>query len=110
MIFKKRKKEIVKLAEFSANNVSTGMIGGYILSHLYDRMGFSHIEYKIKNTYDGDLRVVLNAWSPDSKMINYFNDRCPAMIEQEVQKSIQMPHDFIDLGEISIVTKYKGEN
>ncbi len=109
MFFKKKQQTTIKLIEFSGQEVSTGMIGGYILGHLYDRMGFRNIGYSITNLDAGDLRIELYGWFPSSRSINYFKDRCPAMVEQEVQKSIQMPHSFINMGDIEVVTTYQGE-
>lgn len=108
MLFKKKEKAVIKLIEFSGQEISTGMVGGYILGHLYDRMGFRDIGYKINNTHAGNLRIELYGWFPSSQAVNYFKDRCPAMVEQEVQKSIQMPHSFIDMGDIEVVTTYQG--
>lgn len=110
MFFKKKQKTVIKLIEFSGQEVSTGMVGGYILGHLYNHMGFRNIGYSITNSNAGDLRIELYSWFPSSRLINYFKDRCPAIVEQEVQKSIQMPHSFIDMGDIEVVTTYQGGN
>lgn len=83
MLFKK-KKIPVDVMEIDARYVSTGQVGEYI-KNLYNNEGFRHIGYRFE-TRDMISRFVIYTL-PDQKMvIQYFNARCPSMVEEECRK------------------------
>lgn len=81
---KKKPQISVDLIDFDGQNVSTGRVGGYIL-YLYDQFKFSHIGYRAENI-DGFVRFVLYTIPDNKKVIKYFEDRCPAIVEYECIK------------------------
>ncbi len=83
-MFFKRKIISVDVMDFNAMNVSTGQIGSYI-KKLYKKEGFKHIGYRTENR-DGILRYVIYTLPNEKAIIKYFNDRCPAMVEEECRK------------------------
>ena len=91
-IFKSKKQISVDIADFNASHISTGIIGAYI-KKLYKEEKFLHIGYRLENK-DGLLRYILYTL-PDSKIIiQYFKDRCHAMIEKECMDCEPEAHYF----------------
>ena len=72
------------IANFSADQLSSGQVCHYI-AYLWVVRDFRHIGYLTQNE-DGCLRYILYQYGKaNSKVKRYFNDRCPAMIEQEIR-------------------------
>lgn len=92
------------LIDISSDYVSTGSLGAYILN-LYETRGFMRMGY----TFDGD-RVYIYALNPTEKMVSYFKDRCPGMIEDAVMKFTGVPHSFTMFGDYGYVTYFEGGN
>lgn len=90
-IFKEKKQEIIDIAEFSGMKVSTGQVGAYI-KKLYEDENFRHIGYRFQKNSKGIVRVIISAISPPENIIQYFKDRCPAMIENEVKECKPQSH------------------
>lgn len=85
MLFKKKPKK-VKLIDFSGHRIGTGQVGMYIL-FLYEFEDFAHIGYDYEKNKYGDLRF--NLYVPDksyNRIIQYFKDRCPAIVEKECEE------------------------
>lgn len=83
----------VDLIDFDGQNVSTGDVGGYIL-YLYTKYKFNHIGYRYENI-DG-FRFVLYTTPDNNKVIRYFKDRCPAIVEYECRRfgHVCKDHEF----------------
>ena len=98
MIFKRFKKQasIPKtedLISFSVMNISSGLVAGYIRWLEYTK-NFRHIEVRYERARSGDTRAVLYTQYPAPLIYKqYFADRCPALVEQEV---MSMPSRYID--------------
>lgn len=87
-MFRKRKKKLQKRYDcinINGYDVSTGQVGSYIKC-LYDTKGFRYIGYDFVNE-DGLCRVVLYTLPANKQVIRYFEDRCPAMVEEEIKKA-----------------------
>lgn len=82
--FRKKTPKTVDLIDFSRTHVSTGQVGGYI-KKLYEEEKFLHIGYRYANI-NGSDRFILYTLPGLEKTIQYFKDRCPAMIEEECRK------------------------
>lgn len=94
MFFKffKRKDSITEdLIDFDASSISTGKVVGYI-KYLYREKKFSHIGYRVDNI-NGNVRFVLYTLSGslNRRLIQYFKDRCPAMVERECKSCAPCP-------------------
>lgn len=88
MFFKKwrnKKYEPVRCIDFSAMEISTGQISWYI-KQLYQAHNFKHIAYDFQNI-DGNCRFVIYTPWYNKGVIQYFKDRCPAMVEQECMQA-----------------------
>ena len=83
-----RRLNVKDLINFNSKYVSTGQVGGYI-RHLYRYEGFNHIGYYFQNN-----RVYLFTYSDNIEVIRYFDDRCPAMVEEDCMKVDPVAHDF----------------
>ena len=81
----------VDVAEFSGKHVSTCQVGSYI-KKLYAEEKFEHIGYRFQKNSKGIVRVIISAISPPENIIQYFKDRCPAMIENEVKECKPQSH------------------
>lgn len=93
MLFKKKKLPIqIDLINFSNQHVSTGQVGEYILN-LYEKEGFNHLGYRYENM-NGHGRFVIYTLPENTLPIQYFKDRCPAMIEEECKKLEGCAHYF----------------
>ena len=90
----KKKDIMVDVIDFSAQHVSTGQIGEYILN-LYEKEGFNHMGYRFENV-DGNVRFFIYTLPGSTRIIQYFKDRCPAMIEEECRKLEGSAHYFED--------------
>jgi len=105
----KKKTKQHELINFSFQNLSTGQVGEYILKELYKKNNFSHIGYKYVKD-GGELRCILYTLSnPSKRLVNYFNDRCPAMVEEKANSYEGIAHEFVKWGStgIEIVQEYK---
>ena len=90
-----KKPVIQDLCSFSIQHIDTGNIGGYILGVLHKKFEHCHIGYRCENI-EGEMRCTLFTLYPASGMLkHYFQDRCSAMIEEEVKQAEPMPHDFV---------------
>ena len=81
------------LINIDGSNISTGMVGGYLLK--LRKLGMIHLGYKFIKI-EGLSRVNIYSAVPvpiRTKM--YFEDRCPAIVEQEIKESEPMPHSFL---------------
>lgn len=83
MLFKK-KQISVDVMDINAMHVSTGQIGKYIRD-LYRKEDFRHIGYRFEQK-DGLLRCIIYTLPNQKAVIQYFKDRCPAMVEEECRK------------------------
>lgn len=90
-IFKKKTK-VIDVIDFDASDISTGQIGGYILD-LYEKKGFRHIGYRFENI-DGNCRFVIYTLISNKAVIQYFKDRCSAIVEYECKASQPSSHTF----------------
>ena len=80
------------LIEISRMHVSTGQIAHY-LKKLRDEEHFIHLGYRISN-HDSLNRFVIYAASPTPELVQYFKDRCPAMVENECRALEGISHDW----------------
>lgn len=93
MLFKKKKLPIqIDLINFNNQHVSTGQVGEYILN-LYEKEGFNHLGYRYENM-NRQGRFVIYTLPENTVPIQYFKDRCPAMIEEECKKLEGCAHYF----------------
>lgn len=83
MLFRK-KKISVDVMDINRQHVSSGRIEEYI-RNLYRDEGFMHIGYRVEDR-DGLQRFVIYTLPGQKDVIQYFKDRCPAMVEQECRK------------------------
>ncbi len=83
MLFKKRQIS-VDVMDISASYVASGQIVEYI-KNLYRNKDFRHIGYRLENR-DGLIRYVIYTLPNQKEIIQYFKDRCPAMVEEECRK------------------------
>lgn len=92
-LFRKKSSIFVDVIDINAMHVSTGQIGGYI-KKLYKEEEFSHMGYRFENR-NGLSRFVIYTLPYSKEIIQYFKDRCPAMIEEECKVANNTPHKFI---------------
>lgn len=71
----------VELINFSSLHVSTGQLENYITRLLLEE-GFSGIYYRAR----GNRFYLYAANNYNKNLIQYFKDRCPAMIEEACKK------------------------
>ena len=83
MLFKK-KQISVDVMDIRTAHVSSGQIGHYI-QNLYRNENFAHIGYRVENK-NGLHRFVIYTLPGQKDVIQYFKDRCPAMVEEECRK------------------------
>lgn len=101
---KKEKNPVVDVIDINAMHVATGQMGAYI-KKLYAEEGFRHIGYRFEKR-KGLCRFVIYTLASQRQVIQYFKDRCPAMVENECRalegvdyKWNEWPNGF---GEISM--------
>lgn len=92
-LFKKEKPVCRDLIEISQQHVATGQMGAY-LKKLHDEEGFRHMGYRFEK-HGGLGRYVIYAIFPNDYMVQYFKDRCPAMVEMECRQLEGIPHKWI---------------
>lgn len=101
----KKKNYKYDLIEFSMMDISTGQIGEYIIKELYENNYFKDIGYTYSNKGYG-LRCTLHTLNPpNKKLVQYFKDRCSAMVEHEVKKYDGISHSWINHGGVELVKK-----
>lgn len=84
-IFKKHKKSnLITIAECSFMDISDGQIINYF-KFLKNKYQFGNLHHYAENK-DGILRCIIKTNPRNKKAIMYFNDRCPAMIENEIKE------------------------
>ncbi len=93
MLFKKRQIS-VDVMDINAMHVATGQIGEYI-KNLYRNEDFRHIGYRFENR-DGLCRFVIYTLPNQKAVIQYFKDRCPAMVEEECRKLQGEAHEWAE--------------
>ena len=71
----------VDVIDFNAQHVATGQVVAYI-HKLYREEEFLHLGYRFENR-NGSVRFVIYALPSSRMVIQYFKDRCPAMVENE---------------------------
>lgn len=91
--FLKKMKVSVDVMDISANHVATGQIGAYI-NKLYKEENFSHIGYRFENR-GGICRYIINTLPNNRDVIQYFKDRCPAMVENECKELTGEAHKLV---------------
>lgn len=94
-LFGKKKYPVSEdLINFSAQHVGTGQVGAYI-KKLYKEERFTHLGYRVENSDKyGDLRFVIYTLPGARKIKQYFQDRCPAMVENECRALEGVPHKW----------------
>lgn len=79
------------LKSFSNKRVNLSQIGSYIVE-LYKTEGLSCLGYDTINI-NGIPRYIITSKHYNPKNVQYFKDRCPAMVEQEALKmNVHYPH------------------
>ena len=73
------------LIELSAKDVSTSMISKYI-SYLWIYKGIRHLGYIFTNNNGVSRYTIYQYHHATRDAMFYFNDRCPAMIEEEINE------------------------
>lgn len=76
-----KKSVSVDVIDFSAMKVATSQVAGYI-KKLYEEEGFSHMGYRVENR-NGLVRFIIYTLPSSKEIIQYFKDRCPAMVEKQ---------------------------
>lgn len=91
-MFGKKKPVTVDVIDISAMHVATGQMGAYI-KKLYAEENFRHIGYRFENR-EGMCRFVIYTLASQRDVIQYFKDRCPAMVENECRELEGVPHKW----------------
>ena len=92
-IFGKKSAVSVDVIDFNAKHVSTGQVGAYI-QKLYREENFLHIGYRFENK-NGNCRFVIYTLPGQREVIQYFKDRCPAMVENECRALAGEAHEWL---------------
>lgn len=92
MFFKKYKNQTIKIAECSLRNFGTNNIANYF-KYLRKEFKIFDLDYDVENKH-GETRCIIKTGRYNQKAINYFNDRCPAMIESEIRMCRDM-YEFV---------------
>ena len=71
------------LIEISAKDISTSMISKYI-AYLWIYKGIRHLGYIFTNNKGASRYIIYQYHHATQDALYYFNDRCPAMIEEEI--------------------------
>ena len=90
----KKKQTSVDVMDINAMHVSTGQIGEYI-KNLYKNEDFRHMGYRLEPK-DGLHRFVIYTLPNQKEVIQYFKERCPAMVEEECRKLHGEEHKFAE--------------
>ena len=88
--FLKKRQVSVDVMDISMKHVATGQMGAYI-KKLYKEEGFFHIGYRFENR-GGICRYIINTLPNNRDVIQYFKDRCPAMVENECRALVGEAH------------------
>lgn len=86
---KKRTVVSVDVISFNMKHVSTGQVGAYI-QKLYREEKFLHIGYR----HEGG-RFVIYTLPGNNEVIQYFEDRCPAMVENECRALTTEDYEWV---------------
>ena len=79
------------LITIDSKNISLSEIGSYLVQ-LYKIAGLSHLGYKTEDSWSGQRFAIYSKYI-NPKNIQYFKDRCPDLIRQEIKKVIvHYPH------------------
>lgn len=87
--------KVINLISVNGMDISTGHIGGYLLNlketvHCFKD---AHLGYFISK--NENYRFVIYGIYPNKQQIEYFTDRCPAMIEEDIKSSEPRLHNWI---------------
>lgn len=74
----------IKLIDICGYHISTGQVARYII-HLYHARNLRHIGYDFINV-NGSMRIEFYTLPGNKSTIEYFNDRCAGMIEEDILK------------------------
>lgn len=91
-LFKKEKTACYDIIEISQQHVATGQMGAY-LKKICEEENFLHMGYRFEK-HGGLGRYVIYSLAPHPYMIQYFKDRCPAMVEMECRALEGIPHKW----------------
>ncbi len=91
--FKKPAPVYVDVIEINAKHVATGQIGHY-LKKIQEEEGFRHLGYRVVNR-SRSTRFAIYTLPGSELIIQYFKDRCPAMVENECRALEGIPHKFV---------------
>lgn len=90
--FFKTRRIYINVMEINAKHVSTGQIGHY-LKKIQEEENFRHLGYKFVRR--GHLsRFVIYTLPGSEEIIQYFKDRCPAMVEAECRALEGVAHNW----------------
>lgn len=91
--FFKKQPLYVDVIEINAEHVATGQIGHY-LKKLQDEEDFRHLGYRFFQR--GHLvRFAIYTLPGSERIIQYFKDRCPAMVENECRALEGIAHNWV---------------
>ena len=83
----------IDVIEINAEHVSTGQIGHY-LKKIQEEEDFRHLGYRVANR--GRLmRFAIYTLPGNERVIQYFKDRCPAMVENECRALEDIGHSWV---------------
>lgn len=83
----------IDVIEINAEHVSTGQIGHY-LKKIQEEEDFRHLGYRVTNR--GRLmRFAIYTLPGNERVIQYFKDRCPAMVENECRALEDIGHSWV---------------
>ncbi len=91
-MFGKKGPVVVDVIDINAKHVATGQMGAYI-KKLYKEEDFRHIGYRFENR-EGLCRFVIYTLASQRQVVQYFKDRCPAMVENECRSLVGVPHNW----------------
>lgn len=92
-IFKKPAPIYVDVIEINAEHVATGQIAHY-LKKIQKEEDFRHLGYRVVNR--GRLmRFAIYTLPNSERIIQYFKDRCPAMVENECRALEGIGHSWV---------------
>ncbi len=91
-LFGKKAPLVVDVIDINAMHIATGQMGAYI-KKLYQEEKFRHIGYRFENR-NGLCRFVIYTLASQKQVIQYFKDRCPAMIENECRELEGVAHKW----------------
>ena len=91
-----KKATTIDVMDISTKHVKASQVRAYI-EKLYKDEGFQHICYRIENK-NGLSRFVVYTLPGANEIIQYFKDRCPAMVEKECLELIALQSDGKEVG------------